>query len=347
MPSAPVPEPHFLLPEEQEPRTDWWRLTRERAVYFSVVLHLLLALLWISAPPSKPQPQQRLEDMPDPFGLIKLMKPPDPEPIIPIQFFPAPGPAAKAPGKKPLPSDLNRVAHGGDPKLPKAPSPKSVAKAGIQDLAEGPKGSEPGTKAAEAAKAANAMAGMPGDVGAKQPDSSPPRDLTQPQKPGPLRGIPQAVLAGLTAEQAAQALKGLDRNAGEGGGGWEHEGGFADSGPLSFDTANYEWGPYAAEMIRKIKRNWDIPALAQYGIKGRVTIRFFILKDGRVDGERILASSGIPPFDNASFQAILRASPFRPLPADLGHDREGVTVSFFYNVRPEEWETYMKQGKAR
>ena len=93
-------------------------------------------------------------------------------------------------------------------------------------------------------------------------------------------------------------------------------------------------------MIRRIKRNWDIPALAHYGVKGRITIRFFILRDGRVDGERILASSGIPPFDNAAFQAIARSSAFRPLPADLGSDREGVTVSFFYNVRPEDWEAY-------
>ena len=29
-------------------------------------------------------------------------------------------------------------------------------------------------------------------------------------------------------------------------------------------------------------------------------------------------------------------SPFRALPADLGKDREGVTVTFLYNIRPEE-----------
>jgi len=47
-------------------------------------------------------------------------------------------------------------------------------------------------------------------------------------------------------------------------------------------------------MLRKIKRNWDVPTLAHYGVKGRLVVRFFILKDGTVDAERILASSGIP-----------------------------------------------------
>jgi len=111
-----------------------------------------------------------------------------------------------------------------------------------------------------------------------------------------------------------------------------------DSGPLSFDTVGYDWGAYAAEMIRKIKRNWDVPALARYGVKGRLTIRFYILKDGRVDGERILSNSGVPPFDNAAFLAIAHSSPFRPLPSDLGKEREGVTVTFFYNIRPEDVE---------
>ena len=106
--------------------------------------------------------------------------------------------------------------------------------------------------------------------------------------------------------------------------------------PLSFDTKGYEWGPYAAEMIRKIKRNWEIPKLAHYGLKGRLVVRFFILKDGRVEGLRLLVSSGIPPYDNASMQAIRNSSPFRPLPADLPNVREGVTITFLYNIRPED-----------
>ncbi|HEX2798491.1 MAG TPA: TonB family protein, partial [Thermoanaerobaculia bacterium] len=158
-----------------------------------------------------------------------------------------------------------------------------------------------------------------------------------------LLGIPGPDLSAITAESARRAAQ--SGGGGEDGGGFEREGGFVDSGPLSFDTVGYDWGAYAAEMIRKIKRNWDVPALARYGVKGRITIRFYILKDGRVEGETILSGSGHPPFDNASFQAIARSSAFRPLPSDLGHDREGVTVTFFYNMRPED--EYAGRGRPR
>ena len=114
------------------------------------------------------------------------------------------------------------------------------------------------------------------------------------------------------------------------------DGGFVDSGPLSFDSAWYDWGSYAAEMVRRIKLNWDIPSLARLGWKGKLTIRFFILADGRVDDAKIVKGSGIPPFDFAALQAILKSSPFRPLPSDLNSSREGVTVTFFYNLRPEK-----------
>lgn len=42
------------------------------------------------------------------------------------------------------------------------------------------------------------------------------------------------------------------------------------------------------------------------------------------------------PFDFAALQAILKSSRFRPLPQDLNSEREGVTVTFFYNIRPEK-----------
>lgn len=329
----PEDETPFLRGAEEAEREGGFKLTVERGVYLSVILHLLIILgilLW----PVSPEKLANAGDQPDPLGLIKLMTPNPPEAPIPVQFFPAPGPAVNTPPKVVMPSDLNRVAHGGDPKLPKSEQPKAVAQAGIQDLSAGRGSGSGGTLA----PATESIKGYESEPAAQEPNSSTPASqLTQPQRPSKLKGIPEGLLAGMTPEQVARAMNRGDGRGGDGGAGWEHEGGFADSGPLSFDTAGYEWGPYAAEMIRKIKRNWNVPALAEYGVKGKVTIRFYILKDGRVDGETILSSSGIPPFDNAAFQAIAHASPFRALPSDLGHDREGVTVTFFYNLRPEDF----------
>jgi TonB family protein len=125
--------------------------------------------------------------------------------------------------------------------------------------------------------------------------------------------------------------------SGEGGAPNPNEsGGFVDSGPISFDTQWYDWGDYAEEMIRRIKLHWEVPQLARMGVKGKLSIRFYIRADGTVEGEKILRDSTIPPYDHAAFQAIATSSPFRPLPKDLHEDREGVTVTFFYNIRPSE-----------
>jgi len=114
-------------------------------------------------------------------------------------------------------------------------------------------------------------------------------------------------------------------------------GGQVDSGGLSFDTQWYDWGPYAKNMLAKIRRNWRIPDIARLGVQGVVRIRFFIEKDGTITGLQILDESGKPPMDFAARDAISRSDPFDPLPEDLlGVDREGVTITFLYNIRRDD-----------
>jgi TonB family protein len=157
------------------------------------------------------------------------------------------------------------------------------------------------------------------------PSTSRPQTSIGPRETGKLAGLDSAI------REAARGTVG-----GEGGSPLPNPGGgFVDSGPVSFDTTWYDWGPYAAEMVRRIKLHWDVPELARLGWKGKLTVRFFILADGRVADAKIIRASGIPPFDFAAFQAIIKSNPFRPLPADLHEDQEGVTVTFFYNLRPE------------
>jgi protein TonB len=92
-------------------------------------------------------------------------------------------------------------------------------------------------------------------------------------------------------------------------------------------------------MLRKIRRNWVIPEIAQLGVQGVVKIRFFIERDGTVSGLRIVDESGKPPMDFAARDAIAHSSPFKPLPSDLtGVDREGVTITFYYNTHPPDWD---------
>jgi TonB family protein len=117
----------------------------------------------------------------------------------------------------------------------------------------------------------------------------------------------------------------------------DRDGGTVDAGGLSFDTQWYDWGPYAKAMIRKIRRNWKIPEIARLGVAGVVKIRFFIERDGTVTGLQIIDESGKPPMDFAARDAIAISSPFAPLPTDLtAVEREGVTITFYYNQRPPD-----------
>ncbi|HYM60241.1 MAG TPA: energy transducer TonB [Thermoanaerobaculia bacterium] len=120
---------------------------------------------------------------------------------------------------------------------------------------------------------------------------------------------------------------------GQAGGG---EKGFAENGPLSFETQWYDWGPYAESMVSRIRVNWyeNMPSIIRLGVKGVVTIRFAIHHDGRITDVTMLNSSGVPPYDFAAKKAIELSSPLNPLPKDFPKDIEHVTCMFYYNLEP-------------
>ncbi|HQQ79333.1 MAG TPA: hypothetical protein PLB01_18435, partial [Thermoanaerobaculia bacterium] len=120
-----------------------WRLNTERALALSIILHLLLVIVLLTVK----FPERRTDEpQPDPLGLLSLMQATPPDPAIPVQLFP--GPKAAQPGPRPAPSDLNRQAHGGDPKQPVQPMPKAYPQAGIRDMDAG----RPGAPAPPAAR---------------------------------------------------------------------------------------------------------------------------------------------------------------------------------------------------
>jgi TonB family protein len=132
-------------------------------------------------------------------------------------------------------------------------------------------------------------------------------------------------------QSVGSGQKGFDLS-GAGGG----EKGFAASGPLSFETQWYDWGPYAASMVGRIRVNWyaNMPQLIKTGMKGVVTIRFTIHRDGSITDLQILSSSTVPPYDFAAKKAIELSSPLMALPKDFPNESERVTCMFFYNQEP-------------
>ncbi|HSY49025.1 MAG TPA: energy transducer TonB [Thermoanaerobaculia bacterium] len=122
--------------------------------------------------------------------------------------------------------------------------------------------------------------------------------------------------------------QGLDLNGAAGG-----EKGFAQDGPLSFESSWFDWGDYAEGMVSRIRVNWyaNMPHLIQTGLKGVVTIRFTIHRDGTITDVTILQSSGIPPYDFAAKKGIELSSPLNPLPKNFPNETERVTAMFYYN----------------
>ena len=298
----------------------------ERFILVSLFLHLLLVVLLLVAPSRIPGGAKG--------DLFAAMRPePKDDTPIPVIFADAPGQPRPNPKRSPL-SDADRRASGGDPARPKAVSPYAPPSNGVAGLAPGPRA--PRASAAAPNRGARAGAEQQAAAAQQQPPSeeAKPSEFPNMQRPAPAGPREVKALTGLDTairEAARGTVGGGEGGAPQG----DPEGGFVDSGPISFDTTWYDWGPYAAEMVRRIKLHWDVPELARLGWKGSLTVRFFILADGTVADAKILRGSGIPPFDFAAFQAILKSSKFRPLPKDLNSSREGVTVTFFYNLRPE------------
>jgi TonB family protein len=296
----------------------------ERAILFSIAAHILIFLFVVKTPFSFSSGAHRglLGELVESERERELAR------KIPVVFRSAPGPARENP-RKSAPSDATRRAAGGDPSKARSETPFVPERQGKQDLSPGARSAAPRPRQAAAAPSSPA---------------SPEEQKQAAAQDGfrvPAAGKPSTGREGLTDLQhkMEEAARGVVAEPGQGGAGFPNPGGgFVDSGPISFDTTWYDWGAYADEMVRRIKLHWEIPELARLGWKGRLTIRFFIRGDGRVEGAKILSVSGVPPFDFAALQAILTSSPFRPLPKDLGSDREGVNVTFFYNIRPEKEE---------
>ncbi len=232
-------------------------------------------------------------------------------------------------------SDMDRRAHGGEGEASNTPS----SQGNTRQLVQADGGQSFGAGAPPQQPGPQSVVPQPQEEQPDQPQVEPQAEVKpQPEGAGdaekpiptPQAQRPRLKLPPPGAWTLPPDAGGLRENP-------DRQGGGVDTGGLSFDTQWYDWGPYAKMMLAKIRRNWDIPAIARMGVSGSVRIRFYIERDGTVTGLKITDESGKPPMDFAARDAILDSSAFRPLPADLfGVTREGVTITFFYNRRLPE-----------
>lgn len=156
--------------------------------------------------------------------------------------------------------------------------------------------------------------------------------------PRETRGVAPAANEGINWKSAIQEIGKVASLGGNGldPGSLGGDAGFAESGPISFESQWFEWGDYADGMVRRIRVNWyaNMPAIIRMGVKGFVVYRFTIQRSGKITDITLLKSSEVPPFDFAARKALELSSPLAPLPAAFPNSSERVTAAFYYNLEP-------------
>ncbi|MGH9593685.1 MAG: energy transducer TonB, partial [Bryobacteraceae bacterium] len=97
-----------------------------------------------------------------------------------------------------------------------------------------------------------------------------------------------------------------------------------------------DFNSYLARVLASVKRNWYaiIPESARMGEKGRVILRFRIMRDGSVPNlEPVLEGTSYKePLDRAAMSSIRASNPFEPLPRAFTAPYIELRFIFLYNL---------------
>lgn len=305
------------------------RSRKQEAFWTSVVVHLVVViLLWNFSKFEKYFPGHAIDVTPQNLSkkdLTYLELPPDEQKL------------SKHPDTNII-SDKDRVATTRNPRL----NTKELKK--ILDSARpGPPGPiAPPQPTPQAAPAPAVAQNAPPQ---QQPSPQPPAssqvdpNLTAQQSPPPARPSFNTgpMSAGSAIEQAARAA--AANRGGYGGSNGDYGLGqgrqpSAAVGPLDVlsDTMGVDFGPYLARVLRDVKQNWYnlIPESAMMK-KGKVSIEFAILKDGKVAGMNLAGTSGDVALDRAAWGGITGSNPFPPLPTEFHGQYLTLRFHFYYN----------------
>lgn len=301
------------------------------AVLLSIALHLA-ALAWL-ATRHYTQPSTESED---PVRYVQIV------PEMTQQFTEAPGPETNREPRIDAPlSDKNRKAMTPEPTGPE-PTDRPGDGRGIYD--GGPRGMPPVPPPQQQATPP-ARREQPAQQTSPEADATAPGAVEQRAEMQAYRNETQQDTAtDAPAVNWQEALRGMQNSEQrpsaprigrfDAGGSVGGDVGTAETGPLSFESNWFEWGDYAAKMIARIRVHWydNMPDLIRMGVRGTVTIRFTIERDGTISNIEMMSSSGVPPYDNAAIRALQLSSPLHPLPANFPKAQERVTVRFLYNM---------------
>ncbi len=99
------------------------------------------------------------------------------------------------------------------------------------------------------------------------------------------------------------------------------------------DTRQTVYTIYLDQVKENIVRAWRYPEQAsEEREEGKVDVEFTIRKDGRLLNVRILQSSGFSSLDREAIRAVGAASPFKPIPDQMGVPKLPIRFTFNYTL---------------
>ncbi len=319
--------PHLLI----QLQDDLARSRRREAAWISIIVHLVLIILIVNF--------GRLEKwFPWMHSVVAVARPLSDKNVT---FLDLPPDLQKAPHRSTnILSDKDRIAMSRHPEL----DPKELRRA----LATPPPG-RPGLNA----PASPAPAQGQQQIAQSQQRPQPPPPSTNPQlaqlqppKPNVANEFSKyagSMSAGSAVQQAARAVAdGRASGSGQSGDfglGTGAHGRQVGNLEILSDTQGVDFGPYLQRVLHDVRENWYplIPESAQMK-HGNLIIEFAIMKDGSVQGLRIVASSNDVALDRPAYGSITASNPFPALPTDFKGQYLALRFRFFYNPTKEEME---------
>ncbi|HEY9746518.1 MAG TPA: TonB family protein [Oculatellaceae cyanobacterium] len=234
---------------------------------------------------------------------------------------PAQPKVAQSPARAQQPSQQVPTPQPPAPPMPKAPKPEKVANASPA-LPPSPVAPTIRTPAPP-----NPALSTSGPV-AKTPgiSSSSGSSGSSGGSPGP------SLISGAPSRGGSGSSGGRAGGGGSGGHGAYNQSGSPGGGggrPGIDAEAEPDFGPYIAELQRRIRRNWSPPTEDR---SKRVVAVFRISRDGRLLSLTIQQSSGSPNADQAALAAVRASAPFRPLPPNYRGADIPVQFTFDYEI---------------
>lgn len=322
--TEPVEYVPILLNQLQD---DLSRSRLREAFWISVVLHMLVIIFLGVSPklfPVHPVQVATAEDLINGKDLTFLQLPADAQKL------------AERPRDPKFASDKDRIAEHRTPQIDKK-TLEELRSAQRPGPPQAPGQPSPRQMAENSPPAMSGSGGGQPAPAPVQPRSDSNSSFSAPAQPRPNPfNVPMS--AGASINEAARATT---PGGGAGGAGGEFglgpNGGSGRLGNIDVlsDTMGVDFGPYLSRVLQSVKMNWYtlIPEVARPPLlkRGKVSIEFVIMKDGKVAGMRIIGPSGDISLDRAAWGGISASNPFSPLPGEFRGPYLALRFHFYYN----------------